>query len=215
MFVKDVNHFLNLLERTGLVMSGSSTLHLVQAKAEAVHLRDMDVYVTVEFEESVMEYFKKEEGYKVTNKSRQKSEYDSLVVTKVYKLEKNGKKVDIIFTEYASAIVPILQYHSTAVMNYITACSLMSLYPQWTKEKKSLVNPCMYTDDCTNICTVLALMKYTCRGFHVTAEPLELGNHDCQRSVYLLRTRMGLTYGYLIRVIGQGRFKVSAYTEVQ
>ncbi|KAG1822147.1 hypothetical protein DFJ58DRAFT_739071 [Suillus subalutaceus] len=31
----------------------------------------------------------------------------------------------------------------------------------------------------------------------------------------VLRTRMVLTYGYSIRVIGQGRFKASAYTEVQ
>ncbi|KAG1844561.1 hypothetical protein C8R48DRAFT_544869, partial [Suillus tomentosus] len=162
---------LTLLDRTGSIVSGSSVLHLVQAKATAVHLRDMDVYATIEFENIVMEYFKMTEGYKVVNKSSRKDGYDSSAVIKVYKLEREGKKVDIIFTDMASAIVPILQYHSTAVMNYITARSLISLYPRWTTEKKSLVNPRLYSENCTNIRSVLALMKYVRRGFHMTTEP--------------------------------------------
>ncbi|KAG1784384.1 uncharacterized protein HD556DRAFT_1451823 [Suillus plorans] len=183
-FVKDVGQFLTLLDRTGLVVSCSSALHLVQAKAMAVHLRDMDVYATIEFENIMMDHFKTTEGYKVMNKSSRKNEYDSSVVNEVYKLEKGEKKVDIIFTDWASAIVPILQYHSTAVMNYIMARSLVSLYPQWTTEKKSLVNPRLYFEDCTNIRSVRALMKYVRRGFHVTTEPFQLGTHDCQQSAY-------------------------------
>lgn len=68
------------------------------------------------------------EGYKIINKSSQKGEYDSSAVTKVYKLKREGKKVDIIFTDRASVIVPILRYHLTVIRNYVTVCSLVYLY---------------------------------------------------------------------------------------
>ncbi|KAG1902612.1 uncharacterized protein F5891DRAFT_929202, partial [Suillus fuscotomentosus] len=82
-----------------------------------------------------------------------------------------GKKVDIMVTDRASTIVPIMQYHSTAVMNYITAHTFVSLYPKWMNDRKTLVNPATYMDDRTNIAMVLALTKYMQRGFDVKAEP--------------------------------------------
>ncbi|KAG2037876.1 hypothetical protein BDR03DRAFT_982062 [Suillus americanus] len=99
-------------------------------------------------------------------------------------MEKETKKVDLIITEWASAIMPILQYHSMAVMNYMTARTFISLYPKWTKDMKSLVNPCMYLQDTTNIRTVEALMKYVGRRFNITAEPFKLGIHNCLSSMY-------------------------------
>ncbi|KAG1793308.1 uncharacterized protein HD556DRAFT_1214509, partial [Suillus plorans] len=170
-FVEDVDGLLALLERTGTVISGSSALHLVQAKARSVGLRDMDIYATLEFEDEVMNHFKAAEGYKVTSKGGRKQGYDTSAVQKVCELDKEGKKVDIIITDWPNVIMPVLQYHSTAVMNYITAHSLVCLYPQWTKEKKSLVNPRMYLEDGTNVRGVMALMKYVRRGFQVTTEP--------------------------------------------
>ncbi|KAG2030226.1 hypothetical protein BDR03DRAFT_1017356 [Suillus americanus] len=127
-FVRDVEEFLQLLDRTGTVISGSSALHLFQAKSGAVAVKDMDIYATHEFEEEMLNHFKTQEGYKVTLISHQKTEYDSSTVNKVYKMEKETKKVDLIITEWASAIMPILQYHSMAVMNYMTACTFVSLY---------------------------------------------------------------------------------------
>ncbi|KAG2028953.1 hypothetical protein BDR03DRAFT_824753, partial [Suillus americanus] len=153
------------------MISRSSALHLFQAKSGAVAVKDMDIYATHEFEEEILNHFKTQEGYKVTLISHRKTEYDSSVVNKVYKMEKETKKVDLIITEWASTIMPILQYHSTAVMNYMTACTFISLYPKWIKDMKSLVNPRMYLQDTTNIRTVEALMKYVGRGFNITAEP--------------------------------------------
>ncbi|KAG1884137.1 hypothetical protein F4604DRAFT_1538133, partial [Suillus subluteus] len=160
-----------LLDRTGTVISGLSALHLFQAKSGAIAVKDMDIYATHEFEEEILNHFKEQEGYEVTLISHRKTEYDSSTVKKVYKMEKDTKKVDLITTEWASAIVPILQYHSMAVMNYMTAHTFVSQYPKWTKDMKSLVNPHMYLQDATNIQTVAALMKYIWRGFIVTAEP--------------------------------------------
>ncbi|KAG1811918.1 hypothetical protein EV424DRAFT_1302830, partial [Suillus variegatus] len=160
-----------LLERTGTVISGSSMLHLFQAKSAAITLRDMDIYATHEFEGEILSHLKEKEGYKEDLKTERKAEYNTSAIKRIYKLEKGKKKIDLIITEWASAIVPILQFHSTAVMNYMTARTFVSLYPKWTKDMKSLVNPRMYLHDSTNIQTVTALMKYVRHGFHVTAEP--------------------------------------------
>ncbi|KAG2106629.1 uncharacterized protein F5147DRAFT_774908 [Suillus discolor] len=127
----------------GTVISGSSALHLIQAKMEALPLRDLDLYTTHEFDEEVIKHMK-EEGYAVKHESERKTEYDGLAMKKIYKLTKNRCEVDIIITDWACAIVPIMQYHSTAVMNYMMAHSLMSLYPEWTKNWQSFVNPQMY-----------------------------------------------------------------------
>ncbi|KAG2032553.1 hypothetical protein BDR03DRAFT_985605 [Suillus americanus] len=83
-------------------------------------------------------------------------------------MEKETKKVDLIITKWASAIMPILQYHSTAVMNYMTACTFLG---------ESM-------HDATNIRTVEVLMKYVGHGFSITAEPFKLGIHNCLRSTY-------------------------------
>ncbi|KAG0701023.1 hypothetical protein DFH29DRAFT_876203 [Suillus ampliporus] len=121
-FVDDVGAFINLIEQTGSVISG--------------------------IEEAVMRHFKDTEGYEVMNTVLRKKEYDSSAITKITKLAKGKNKIDVIITNWASAIVPILQYHSTAVMNYITAHSLISLYPTWTAEKKSLNKSAHGTHDC-------------------------------------------------------------------
>ncbi|KAG2738970.1 hypothetical protein P692DRAFT_20841582 [Suillus brevipes Sb2] len=131
-FVHDVNAFISVLDRTGTIVSGSSALTLVQAEAGAIMMGDMDVYATEMFEEEVMKYFKDKEGYLSIQDVVRKNQYDSSAISKIHKLMKGDKKIDLIITDWTSAIAPILQFHSTAVMNYITAQSVVCLYPRWT-----------------------------------------------------------------------------------
>ncbi|KAG2047488.1 hypothetical protein BDR06DRAFT_897247, partial [Suillus hirtellus] len=167
-----------LLERTGTVISGLSTLHLFQAESAAIRLQDMDIYATHEFEAEILSHLKEKEGYKEGQKTERRTEYDTSVIKRIYKLEKGKEKIDLIITEWVSAIVPILQFYSTAVMNYMMAHTFISLYPKWTKDMKSLVNPQMYLHDSTNIQMVTALMKYIRHAFCINAEPFNLGMHD-------------------------------------
>ncbi|KAG2121283.1 hypothetical protein DEU56DRAFT_760764 [Suillus clintonianus] len=183
-FVDDVGAFINLVERTRSVILGSSTLHLFQAKSDALGLQDLDVCAMQEFEEAMMSHFKDIEEYELMNTVVRKTEYDSSAIMKIVKLAKGKKKIDVIITDWASATIPILQYHSTAVMNYMTAHTLISLYPTWTADKKSLVNPAIYMDDRTNLHTVNVLMKYAHPVFHINAEPFHLGTHKCRRNAY-------------------------------
>lgn len=62
-FVEDVNGWSNVMERTGTVISGSTALGLVQAKAQSVVAADMDVYVTEAFEKQILDHLKEKEGY--------------------------------------------------------------------------------------------------------------------------------------------------------
>ncbi|KAG1875263.1 hypothetical protein C8R48DRAFT_543622, partial [Suillus tomentosus] len=149
------------------VISGSSALHLFQAKSTAITLQDMDIYAMHEFEEKILSHLKEKEGYKEGLKTKRKAEYNTSAIKRIYILEKGKEKIDLIITEWVSAIVPILQFHSTAVMNYMMVHTFISLYPKWTKDMKSLVNPQMYLHDSTSIQMVTALMKYVRHGFCV------------------------------------------------
>ncbi|KAG1722486.1 hypothetical protein EDB19DRAFT_1916662 [Suillus lakei] len=178
-FVDNVDDLVALLDRTGTVISGSSALSLVQAEAEAFVARDMDVYTTESFEEIIVMHFKEKEGYIGVRDIMRQNHYDNSSIAKIFKLEKGEKKVDIMVTHWSCALAPIIQFHTTCVMNYITARSLVCLYPRWTTMHEGFVNPRLYVDGNTNLGTVDALMKYVRRGFKISADPWKLGDHDC------------------------------------
>ncbi|KAG2155404.1 hypothetical protein DEU56DRAFT_750968 [Suillus clintonianus] len=181
-YVHDVDALIKVLDRTGSLVSGSSALSLVQAEAEAVVTQDLDFYVTESFEAEVVKHFKENEGYVSKQDVVKKPEYDSSAISKIIKLANGDKKIDIITTHWTCAIAPILQFHSTAVMNYVTAQSIVSLYPRWTAANMSFVNPQMYVCGKTNLRTVDVLMKYIRRGFKISADPFSLGEHDCEEN---------------------------------
>lgn len=180
-FVVDADAFINLLDRTGSVVSGSCALTLLQAEREAIVGCDMDVYTTEKFETEVLDHFKEREGYKCMEEVKKKTEYDSSAILKMHKLQNEDMEVDIIVTDWKCALAPVVQFHSTAVMNYITARSIVCLYPRWTTANKSLVNPRMYLENLTHLRTLHVLMKYRRRGFRVSADPFHLGEHMCER----------------------------------
>ncbi|KAG1894175.1 uncharacterized protein F5891DRAFT_985289 [Suillus fuscotomentosus] len=179
-FVDDVDGLLSMMEDTGSVVSGSSALSLIRPEAEELRARDMDVYVTEAFEEEVLKHLKEKEGYAGAGDVVLKQEYNDSAMAKIFKLEKGEKKVDVIVTHWTAAVVPILQFHMTSVMNYITADSLVCLYPRWTTEKKGFINPRLYLEGKSTLHTVEGLMKYVGRGFKIRADPLQLGEHNCE-----------------------------------
>ncbi|KAG1830424.1 hypothetical protein EV424DRAFT_1343643 [Suillus variegatus] len=103
-----------------------------------------------------------------------KTLYDSNVITKIYKLVNGEEQIDIIVTHWDCAIAPILQFHSTVVMSYIKADSILIMYPEWVYDRKpeSFVHSRLYMEGKTNTRTIEAL--YTERGFKLYAEPFKL-----------------------------------------
>ncbi|KAG2345047.1 hypothetical protein BDR05DRAFT_860567, partial [Suillus weaverae] len=166
-FVDNAEDLVALLDHTATVISGSSVLSLVQAKHGAIIVCDMDVYTMEKFEGEVLKHFKEKEGYKSMQEVVKKTEYSSLAISKIVKLSKGEKEVDLIISDWSCSLAPILQFHTMAVMNYITACSIVCLYLWWTTANKSFINPQMYLKDMTHLHTVHVLMKYKRRGFQV------------------------------------------------
>ncbi|KAG1743509.1 hypothetical protein EDB19DRAFT_1633303 [Suillus lakei] len=107
------------------------------------------------------------------------NQYDNSSIAKIFKLEKGEKKVDIMVTHWSCALAPIIQFHTMCVMNYITARSLVCLYPCWTTMHEGFVNPHLYVNGNTNLGTVDTLMKYVRRGFKISVDPWKLGDHEC------------------------------------
>lgn len=96
------------------------------------------------------------------------------MITKIYKLVNGEEQIDIIVTHWDCAIAPILQFHSTVVMSYIKADSILIMYPEWVYDRKpeSFVHSRLYMEGKTNTRTIEAL--YTERGFKLYAEPFKL-----------------------------------------
>jgi hypothetical protein len=179
-FVNDADAFISLMDCTGTVLSGSCALSLIQAEQGALMTRDMDVYTTLKFEKEVVDHFKDKEGYECMKEIERKTEYNSSAIFRIHKLQRGEKQADIIVTHWKCALAPIFQFHSTAVMNYVTARSIACLYPRWTTKNKSFINPRMYLDNLTHLRTLHGLMKYRRRGFKMSADAFHLGEHICE-----------------------------------
>ncbi|KAG1893300.1 uncharacterized protein F5891DRAFT_985967 [Suillus fuscotomentosus] len=182
-FVDDIPLFIQLLKFTESIISGSNALNLIMPQSQQVVAHNIDVYTTEQYELVVVEYLKNQEGYTVADKISPKPKYDGSAIARIYKLENGEKKIDIIVTHWKCVIAPVLQFHSTIVMNYITADDIVCMYPKWTCNRKGFINPQLYMEDKTNLRTVEALMKYTKQGFRLCAEPFQLGVHNCSRSI--------------------------------
>lgn len=108
----------------------------------------------------MLDHLKNKEGYVISQNTAEKTDYDSSAISKIYRLVSGEKKVDVIITHWTCTLAPIFQFHSTVVMNYITARSVICLYPRWTTASKGLIHPRMYLDNMTHLRTVHELMKY-------------------------------------------------------
>ncbi|KAG1727120.1 hypothetical protein EDB19DRAFT_1609037, partial [Suillus lakei] len=118
-FVDNANALIELLNHTGTVISRSSALSLVQEKCQAITVQDMDIYTTEKHEDEVLNHFKGKKVYESMLEVAKKKEYGNSTISKIYKLSKGEKEVDLIVSDWSCALAPILQFHTTAVMNYI------------------------------------------------------------------------------------------------
>ncbi|KAG2136220.1 hypothetical protein BD769DRAFT_1664575 [Suillus cothurnatus] len=71
-FITNIPLFIDLLECTGSVISGSSAVNLILPKSEEFKIDDMDIYTTEKYAEVVIEYLKKEESYEVNKDSNER-----------------------------------------------------------------------------------------------------------------------------------------------
>lgn len=157
----------DVLRNTGSVVSGSTALAyaLDDNDKEDWESNDLDIYTPVgEPCQDVLRHLTEQEGFELQPRPNADvpgappPEVDPPIdvlenyegsaafsrLRNVYKLSKDrdGKKVciDVIEARGTSAIIPIFRFHSSLVMNYISADALFMAYPTLTLSGEFIVN---------------------------------------------------------------------------
>ncbi|KZO91138.1 hypothetical protein CALVIDRAFT_457832, partial [Calocera viscosa TUFC12733] len=151
-FFHDCIAFRRLMLLSGALISGSQALQLL---LRVTYIgSDLDVYVHREYHD-LLEAFLLHEGYQILDHVPQ-------MYVPGRKIWRDEKKVQLIVTDGAP-LACILRFHSTCVMNVVTACSMISLYPLATLNKKTFV---FHTSGSgTRRRALAAVQKYVDRGF--------------------------------------------------
>ena len=178
----DWNALRTVMVATGAVISGSTALAVLLG-GEFVP-QDLDIYVDAEGFTTML-VFLMNHGYQVVigpHYAHNKI-YPGSKNILTLKREGEEEKIDLIGTT-EHVLTTITQFHSTAVMNYISFYGIVCLYPEWTLRRYALVTrrnvPCRIVD------------KYRARGFKMVFTSAELAkydvNHDCAKHICCPKT---------------------------
>lgn len=190
-FVQSPESLFSVLKWTRSVISGSSALQYYLPTLTWT-ARDLDLYTPSENAEFLAAYFKAE-GYSQVFRWRDEGlnqvYSDMEGIGDVITLKRGAYMVDIVESLTSSAMSCIFRFHSTAVMNFISAQGFFSAYPTLTASYCSFANPNAYGTGVGGPCMKIqmAYAKYVDRGFRliypIERQPaLWTGHTICQRS---------------------------------
>ena len=180
----------SIMVSTRAVISGSTALAILLG-GEFVP-QDLDIYINAKGFAAML-VFLMDHGYQVVKLQLQyalEKEYPDSTIILTLKCNSEGEKIDLIGTTKVHVLTTITQFHSTAAMNYIAFYGIVSLYLEWTMQKKGLVTR-------RNI-PYMILNKYQGCGFKMAYTSAELDNskdHDCSKHIHCLRTKRELQDG--------------------
>lgn len=86
-------------------------------------------------------------------------------IKQVMKMQKGDHSVNIIISWTTSPLSPIFHFHSTAVMNFISAYGFFSTYPKITNLHFSIINPVTFKRRAPSARILACFEKYTHWGF--------------------------------------------------
>ncbi|KAJ7035865.1 hypothetical protein C8F04DRAFT_954401 [Mycena alexandri] len=127
-----------LLRTTRSIVSGSAALLMV-SDLDFVP-GDLDIYTPLSQEESAMEIVQHHMNFEAKT-SRMPCGYpDSSAIHKVHRLEKGHRSMNIIIVRGEDPTAALFHFHSTIVMNCLTAFGLYCAYPSLTFFDVGVVN---------------------------------------------------------------------------
>ncbi|KAG6915534.1 hypothetical protein DXG01_011031 [Tephrocybe rancida] len=131
---------LEVLESTGSVVSGSTILAILNPWTFKPN--DLDLYVPHSAVNKVITLFVDNYGVTIFSpKDVQGTDYGSLPdVQDVVTLRKDSIHINIIVSRSDNPLLPIFNFHSTVVMNFMTSTSIFCAYPELTFDYRNLVN---------------------------------------------------------------------------
>ncbi|KAH7906347.1 hypothetical protein BJ138DRAFT_1016379 [Hygrophoropsis aurantiaca] len=166
-FVSDPIHLLNTIRSTSSVISGSFALQFIVPAADFIEWQssDMDIYTTGAGSGDLLALFIKE-GYATVTHVKH-NHYSNPAIHAVTTLSKGRRSIDVVISRLNYSTFPIFYFHSTIVMNFITADSIFSAYPMLTANYRGLRNPLSIMYDRHPDVTLAALEKYKILGFSI------------------------------------------------
>ncbi|KAJ2917597.1 hypothetical protein MD484_g2750, partial [Candolleomyces efflorescens] len=166
---------LRLLEGTQSLISGSF-FFLVTSEEVAYETGDIDMYTVEDYYLIVIEYLKSK-GYTSIKKIRLGYRTTLDAVSTIYELYNHGGRKINVVVSVGMAVLPILHFHSTLVMNYISYHGLVCLY-ETTMHAIGLMNYNQPFPEVIQQC----VQKYVSRGYTMSMrleDPHECGEDSC------------------------------------
>ncbi|KAG6908039.1 hypothetical protein DXG01_006401 [Tephrocybe rancida] len=196
----ELSHMIDVLRSTEAVISGSSVLLLLNP--ETFIPGDLDIYVDSSHASQLMKALREKypvhEGTPPPSKpSMMEEDYDNLEdIQDIYTLINGDKKINLVVGT-DSAITPIFHFHSSVVMNFISADAVYCAYPELTFNWRNMVNSNVTLPaDVVALKTFrerakLCLEKYRDRGYEARRELTwkEFEYHNCKQEWSCPRTR--------------------------
>ncbi|KAH7905652.1 hypothetical protein BJ138DRAFT_1017424 [Hygrophoropsis aurantiaca] len=174
-----------MLRTHSSVVSGSVALHYFDP-SERWRPDDMDIYVPAGRRKRVL-LFLETAGYYTVDRGRAiKPDYgDNCGVISVTTVCNGDKTIDVISSCSHISIAPIVRFHLSAVMNFLSADGFFCAYPSLTAERRAICNSTPFGHGQPSPSTVHAYVKYAHRGYTLRRSPLEFDNSDhiCRRNM--------------------------------
>lgn len=180
-FIAMPENLLLIMRITGALISGSSVLTVLEPCGNWKP-NDLDIYVPRGFHHTIVKLFELD-GFVVTSGQQNLlfatqttivPDYTGSGIAFVIKLAKDGRFVDIVVSQQGRPpFTCIARFHSTAVMNFISADGIFSAYPCLTHSGISLANkiPHASAPNQPTPRLIVAYKKYQERGYNICNIP--------------------------------------------
>ncbi|KIN98795.1 hypothetical protein M404DRAFT_156900 [Pisolithus tinctorius Marx 270] len=121
-------------------------------------------------------------GYYIIHQSHiDASAYSAAAVCNILTFSNGSCYIDVVVSKTMTTISPLFQFHSTAVMNFISADSIFCTYPGLTLHRHVLINAYPIYSGSLRSKTMAALQKYNSHGFDfIPCEDIHQLPHICQ-----------------------------------
>ncbi|KIK19910.1 hypothetical protein PISMIDRAFT_63470, partial [Pisolithus microcarpus 441] len=123
------------------IILGSTALHiLLPTHGTAWTPGDLDIYIPQSTSAHLLKKLVLEGFTSVSEVDMNKKGYSHCKLSCVFVLTKGHLCINVLVSSTSAAISPILQFHSTTVMNFISADTIFSCYPSLTLRHLSMMN---------------------------------------------------------------------------
>ena len=158
------------------VVSGSHALRILLPTATTSwEAKDLDIYVSAARVGQLINLLCREGCELAAVDAQTAHEYASSSVKEVISLWRQQHRIDVIISGTDDPITPVFEFHSTVIMNFITAEAICCAYPSLTLRQKSIVNPYALYQHPLGRTSLGSWEKYEERGIEYTCCPCNLG----------------------------------------